>query len=205
MPPVETHEEDTGIYRKTVETCRPGNDPADKAWLKRWGKRTLDSLDLDLHLSQLADRCAAIAKGGATGPIVKDAEEASAMVGWVRYDVQEIVKLLPKRKAGGLDPIRLLEHAVLWAYKLGRLAERIDVRPFEPMVKRVKTTTAKLCAAAAGNAHSPENIAQAIALYGRLQRQRPNAKLGVLQAEVESKTGIPPRTLRRHLPKNPGK
>ena len=91
--------------------------------------------------------------------------------------------------------------AVTLAIKLGALAEKMGFRPLEPYAKQAWRAKEALRAAARDNAHSPEAISKALELYDSLRTAKPDRKKSAVEKEVQRETGIPPRTLRRHLKK----
>jgi hypothetical protein len=151
-------------------------------------KRTKEMFDLDAILNRMARGIEPLlgdTSGPCTGKLQVDARDLA-----LRIDN------LPAYLASG-DTRR----AALEGIEIGWLSQRIHDRQFEPKVIQVNSTTRKLREGAQEQQHDPAKIDKAIRRYNALCRQRPNAKRSILQEQVRAETGIPPRTLRRYLPK----
>ena len=156
----------------------------------------VDPLDIDVQLPRVLKHARA--------------DSRTAIDPAIRADAKAIIHFIQRLKKGmrqwletpALTPLYMegvVEWAVGIALEIGRLDERCRARRFEPLVVRVNSTTRKLREAAREQQHDPATIDKAIHLFNRLMRIKPRPKKETVYREVKEKTGIPGRTLRRHL------
>jgi hypothetical protein len=82
------------------------------------------------------------------------------------------------------------------AIRLGYVFAMMEARDSERKVVQHNRATRKLRASAAERATSPETIAKALRLHGRLRKQNPDWKLGKVDAEVAKRFRVTDRTVR---------
>jgi len=114
-------------------------------------------------------------------------------------DARDLIRLIDLLDAGlvnGEDPW-LIEAAL----RAGGLSERLDRCVEEVPAQRSIRALMKMRAGADRRAHPAAKIDEAVRLFRRLNQQRPNLKKAVLYERVRAATGVPGRTLRRHLKK----
>jgi len=186
--------EDTGIYK--FDRVKPTGTASTAEYFRQLTAALSEAWDFDLQLSRIEDHAQTILREagcdewsvprGAPG-IVQDARA-------LLFDIAGIKDDLAKGRIGKTLLVR--------AMRLGAMAERLAVRPFEPHALRgrrvLEGAKAGHTAVYGGEAQKSRERARVLGRWDKVRTENPTWTDGAVHDEVAKFLGISTRTVRRY-------